>query len=155
MKIFNLKLDIHKVRYFFILSIIILLSIFLFSLILNTKTIIMTNSNYTKILKDSHANISKYVGKNIQTSGYIFRAKDFDDTQFVVARDMLINEKEANIVGFLCEYDNALDFEDNVWVEIYGTIFLGDYYGAIPVIKVGTIKRITTPENIFVYPPKK
>ena len=154
MKIFNIKLDIHKIRYIFIFLIILLLTIFLFSIIINTKTIIMTNTNYTKILKDSHANISKYVGRNIQTTGYIFRAKDFEEDQFVVARDMLINEKEANIVGFLCKYDKASDFEDNIWVEIYGTIFLGDYYGAIPIIKVGTIKRITTPENIFVYPPK-
>ena len=43
MKIFNIKLDIHKIRYIFIFLIILLFTIFLFSIIINTKTIIMTN----------------------------------------------------------------------------------------------------------------
>ena len=67
---------------------------------------------------------------------------------------MLENENEASIVGFLCEYNQANDFENNVWIEAHGTIALGDYYGPIPIIKIDTIKRITTPNNSLVYPPK-
>ena len=114
----------------------------------------MNNSNYTTILRDSHKDISKYLNKKIKATGYIFRSNNFNSNQFVVARDMLINDSEANIVGFLCEYPQATEFEDNVWVEISGTLTLGDYFGPIPIIKIDTIKRITTPEDIFVYPPK-
>lgn len=154
MKIFNIKLDIHKLSYILIGCIIFFLAIFLLFLFYNNTTIYMTNENYTTILKDSHENISKYVGKKIVTSGYIFRGKNFEKNNFVVARDMLINDTEANIVGFLCTYDKASDFEDNVWVEIQGTIAVGNYYGQLPIIKISTIKKITTPENTFVYPPK-
>lgn len=153
MKIFNIKLDIHKISYIFIVCMIILLAIFLIELLINNKTINMNTNNYTTILRDSHENISKYIGRKIITSGYIFRGKDFDNNKFVIARDMLISETEANIVGFLCEYEKAEDFDDNVWVEAQGTIALGDYYGPIPIIKINTIKRITTPNDTFVYPP--
>lgn len=154
MKIFNIKLDLHKISYIFIVAIIILLCIFLVSLFLQSKTIAMNNSNYTTILRDVHNDIPKYVGRKIITTGYIFRANDFDDNQFVVARDMLVSEDSANIVGFLCKYNQANNFENNVWVEICGTIVLGDYYGPMPVIEVSKIERITTPQNIFVLPPK-
>ncbi len=154
MKIFNIKLDIHKISYIFIIAIIILLCIFLISLFLKSKTITMNNSNYTTILRDVHNGIPKYVGRKIITTGYIFRANDFNDNQFVVARDMLISEDSANIVGFLCECNQANNFENNVWVEVSGTITLGDYYGPMPIIKVTHINRITTPQDIFVLPPK-
>lgn len=154
MKIFNIKLDIHKISYIFIIAIIILLCIFLVSLFLKSKTITMNNSNYTTILRDVHNDIPKYVGRKIITTGYVFRVNDFSNNQFVVARDMLISEDSANIVGFLCEYNQIKNFENNVWVKVWGTIALGDYYGRIPIIKVSKIERITTPQNIFVFPPK-
>lgn len=153
MKIFNIKINLRKLGYMFIFLIIILLFVFLIYLFSNNSTIYMNADNYTTILRDSHNEISKYVGKKIITSGYVFRGKDFKKEQFVIARDMLINESEANIVGFLCDYDYANEFENNVWVEVHGTIALGDYYGPIPIIKINTIKRITTPESTFVYPP--
>lgn len=155
MKIFNIKLDLHKLSYILIVCIIILLSIFLVSLFLNNQTIHMNSENYTTILRDSHENISGFVGKKITTSGYIFRGSNFEEDKFVIARDMLVNEDEASIVGFLCEYKQANDFENNIWVEAHGTIALGNYYGPIPIIKVDTIKRITTPNDSFVYPPRQ
>lgn len=58
------------------------------------------------------------------------------------------------LYGFLCEYDKALDFEDNVWVEINGVIVLGEYFGPLPMIKVNEIKKVTTPNEVFVKMPK-
>jgi len=113
----------------------------------------MNKDNFTNILRDSHENITKYTGKRITTSGYIFRNQNFSSNNFVIARDMLISENEANIVGFFCSYEFANDFENNEWVEATGTIVLGDYYGPIPMIQIDTIKKITTPNDIFVYPP--
>lgn len=154
MKIFNIKIDIHQISYIFIVCIIILLSIFLVNLFVKTQTIHMNSDNFTTILRDSHKDISSFVGKKIVTSGYIFRSSNFEDNKFVIARDMLVSDNESSIVGFLCEYSQANTFENNVWVEGYGTIALGDYYGPIPIIKIDAIKKITTPNNSFVYPPK-
>ena len=57
------------------------------------------------------------------------------------------------IVGFLCECDNAKDFNDNDWVELEGEITKGDYHGDIPIIKVTSIKKIDKPNDEIVYPP--
>ena len=144
---FNLKIFL-EITLFLLLFFIIIISIF------SHSTIHMNRQNYTSILRDSHERISQYIGKRITTSGYIFRAKDFSNKQFVSARDMFVSENETNIVGFLCQYDFAEELENNIWVEATGTIQLGDYYGPIPFILIDSIHPITTPNDIYVSPPK-
>ena len=150
MNYFNIKIDIPKIVGISTIIIILLLVIFK---VLNHSTIEMNNSNFTTILRESHNNLEKYLGKRIKTSGYIFRRSDFPYANFVIARDMLISENEANIVGFYCTYEFANEFENNQWVEATGTIILGDYFGPIPILKIDTIHKINTPNDIFVNPP--
>ena len=88
-------------------------------------------------------------------AGYVYRNYDFNDNEFVLARDMIIStDDESLIVGFLCDSKKAKDFENNTWVEITGEISKGYYHGDIPVIKIKKIKQIEKPnENVCVYPP--
>lgn len=156
MKIINFKLNIPKL--IAIISCILAVGFIIWALVrfLNFSSnndITMTNENYTNILKACHENIEQYIGKNIISTGYIFKAEDFNENEFVLARDMLINSSEAQIVGFMCNYKNAKDLEENSWVEIKGKIIKGVYHGELPIIEVKNIQKITTPENIFVYPP--
>lgn len=155
MKIINFK--INK-RILTAIVIIIFLAISLFALTkfldyASSERIIMNNENYTNILKECHENMDKYINKEIYTIGYIFRPADVKKDQFVIARDMLINQTEAQIVGFLAQYEKSEEFEDNIWVEVRGKIKKGNYHGEIPIIEIKSIKKITTPEDIFVYPP--
>lgn len=136
-----------------ILVILICFFILLFSKIFNT-TITMTPENYTNILKTFHDQPYKYERQKVKTSGYIFRAKDFKKNQFVIARDMLINQNDSQIVGFLCEYPEASEFLTNEWVSAEGNIYIGNYYGAMPILNLTKIKSITKPNCPFVYPPK-
>lgn len=115
----------------------------------------MTNENYTSILYDCNNNIENYLGLEVTLTGYIFRMDDFSDTQFVIARDMLINSTQAQIVGFLCTYENAKEFDDNLWVKATGVITKGNFNGQIPIVSIKTLKKITTPNDIFVYPPNQ
>lgn len=117
------------------------------------NAIVMTNENYTTILNECTSNIDNYLGTEITFTGYIYRMDDFSDTQFVVARDMLINSTQAQIVGFLCTYENAKEFADNLWVKATGTVTKGNFNGPIPIIHIKTLKKITTPNDVFVYPP--
>lgn len=67
---------------------------------------------------------------------------------------MIINsESQSLVVGFLCEYDNATNFSDGVWVKITGTIKKGDYHGEIPIIQITSIEETSKPKDEFVYPP--
>ena len=158
MKIFNIRFSWSK----FISFIIIIISIIFVILaitsftkqILSKNHIEITNLNYANILMESHDNIDDYIGKNITVIGYIFRLPDFGSNEFVIARDMLISETQSQIIGFLCNYNQINAFETNSWVKINGVIEKGHYFGEMPVIKVKAIKKVTTPNEIFVSPPQ-
>ena len=112
--------------------------------------------NYTNILKAVHDDPDSYIGMKVNFTGYIYRVLDFKDEQFVIARDMLINESKTQsvVVGFLCEYKNANDFANGTWVNITGTIEMGKYHNEqIPFINVTDMKVTTEPDNSFVMPP--
>lgn len=115
----------------------------------------LTAENYTNILKSVHDDVSSYVGKKICFTGYVYRALDFKDTEFVLARDMIISsDMQTLIVGFLCDSKNAKDFANDSWVELTGEITEGSYHGNMPIIKVKEIKQIEKPkEDIYAFPP--
>ena len=70
--------------------------------------------NYTNILKAVHDDLDSYVGLKIKFVGYVYRIIDFKENQFVLARDMLINEEQTQsvVVGFFCEYKDTNKFKD-------------------------------------------
>lgn len=111
--------------------------------------------NYTNVLKEVHENMDKYIGKKICFTGYVYRLSDFDNNQFVLARDMIISsDMQTLVVGFLCDCKKAKDYDNNSWIEITGTITKGAYHGDIPVIKIESIKKVDKPQdNIYVFPP--
>lgn len=159
MKIFNIKLSLSK-----ILSILIILISILFIVlaiasftkqILANNYIEITNTNYTDILTDSYDNIDKYIGKNISIVGYVFRLENFSQNEFVIARDMLVDNNHSQVVGFLCNYNQISQYETNSWVKINGVIEKGHYFGEIPIVRVKSIKKVTTPNEIFVTPPSQ
>ena len=117
MKIINIKFN-FKLLIITLCFIIIILSAIFLKQTFKTSYLFMNNENYTSILKEVHDNIDDYIDKKIISTGYIFRASDFNNTQFVVARDMIVSENDYRIVGFLCEYDEINNFENNSWVKI-------------------------------------
>lgn len=114
----------------------------------------ISTDNYTNILKSVHDNIDEYIGQKITFIGYVYRVYDFNETQFVLARNMIISsDNQSVVVGFLCNYKDANNFGDNTWVNITGKITKGDYHGDIPVIEITEIKACDKPADEFVYPP--
>lgn len=112
--------------------------------------------NYTNILKAIHDEPDSYIGKKINITGYVYRVIDFKENQFVIARDMFINQSKTQsvVVGFLCEYGEIKNFQDGTWVNITGTVEMGKYHNEqIPFIDVTDLKESTEPENSFVMPP--
>lgn len=112
------------------------------------------SSNYSNILKEVHENLDKHIGQKIRFTGFVYRLYDFEENQFVLARQMIVSsDYQAVVVGFLCEMTNANKYQDGCWVEIEGEITKGDYHGEIPVIKIESIKEAKTPSDEYVYPP--
>jgi len=175
MFIFNFKIDGNKFsKVLFIIMIFIIIVIFGFGVyniffkdktnnnlvkvsdeIKSNEVFEITSSNYTNILKVTNENIDDYVGCKIHFTGYVYRLLDFEENQFVLARDMVVsnNEDQALVVGFLSTYENARDFEDGTWVEVKGEIIKGELHGEIPIIKVTSMNKVDKPEDEFVFPP--
>ncbi|MCI8412220.1 MAG: hypothetical protein HFJ40_07355 [Clostridia bacterium] len=171
MFVYNIKINGSK-TFKIIFSCMIILLIFIILMVMlkifkgasnseNNSTCMPKNNiakidskNYTNILKVVHENIDTYVGKKINFTGYVYRVLDLNENQFVLSRDMVISsDYQSVIVGFLCEYNKAKDFEDNTWVEVTGEITKGDYHGDMPIIKVTDIKKVDKPNEEYVYPP--
>lgn len=113
--------------------------------------------NYTNILQAVHDNPDSYLGMNVKFTGYIYRLLDFEEEQFVIARDMFINASKTQsvVVGFLCQYKDAEYYEDGTWVNITGIIEIGKYHNQeIPVIKITNLQETEKPEDAFVNPPE-
>ena len=71
----------------------------------------LKSNQYTNVLKAVHENIDDYIGKKITFVGYIYRINYLQANQFVLARNMIINQaNQTVVVGFLSEYDNINNF---------------------------------------------
>lgn len=176
MLLYNFKLNGSRlIKFLFVVMLLIILAIFsigvyniffkekietdteikLTDTIESNKVFEITPENYTNILQAVTNDIDSYVGCKIHFTGYIYRLIDFNEKEFVLARDMLINENTSQslVVGFLCTYDTAYEFKDDTWVDITGTIVKGEYYGDIAQIKVDNMFECKEPENKFVCAP--
>lgn len=169
MFVYNLKINGTKAFRTIIISIVIIaliilcVSIYNFyykskfilndSLPSNSVATIEANE-YTSILKQVYDDIDTYIGQSINFTGYVYKINDFNDSEFVLARDMLINsDSQTVVVGFLCSYDKAKDFKAGTWVNVTGEIIKGYYHNEIPVIDITKIEETNEPEDAFVYPP--
>ena len=169
MFIYNLKINGTKAFRIIVISIILIallvLSVSIYSFYYKSKFLLndslpsntvanINSNNYTNILKEVYDDIDTYVGQTINFTGYVYKTKDFNDTEFVLARDMLINsDSQSVVVGFLCNYDDAKNLKEGTWVNITGQIIKGYFHDEIPVIDINRIEEIAKPEKEYVYPP--
>lgn len=167
MFIYNLKMDKKAITSIFIaFSLLIISSIILFSIYViffkNDSTCIaskneilnLNETNYTNILKAANEDIESFVGLKVRITGYVYRLIDFDNTQFVVARDMKFGkDSQSLVVGFLCESKDASKFSDGTWVEVVGKIKKGRFNDELAVLDIISIKSTNIPANIYVNPP--
>lgn len=108
----------------------------------------LTPENYTNILKAVHNDIDTYVGQKISFSGYVYRVTGINENQFILARDMDVGNNQTVVVGFLCSYDKASDFETYTWVNITGEIIKGSFNKVdMPILKITNIEKINKPSN--------
>ena len=169
MFVYNLKVNGNVIFRSIIISILIIslviLSISVYNFYYKSKFIINDSlpsnsianieaNQYTSILKQVYDDVDTYVGQSINFTGYVYKLYDFKDSQFVLARDMVINsDSQTVVVGFLCSYDKAKEFKEGTWVNVTGTIIKGYFHDEIPVIDITKMEETQKPEDSYVYPP--
>lgn len=128
MFIYNFKFNLNfLLKMCLIMLLLIVLSLVVFSLYklfyvnnsLNNSIYALTSENYTNVLKAVHNDLDTYVGQQISFSGYVYRVSDFENSQFVLARNMVISSDfQTLVVGFLCNSSSASLYADGTWVHI-------------------------------------
>lgn len=169
MFVYNLKVNGNTIFRCIIISIIIIslviLSFSIYNFYYKSKFVLddslpsnsvanIEANEYTSILKQVYDDIDTYVGQSINFTGYVYKVYGLKDTEFVLARDMLINsDSQTVVVGFLCSYDKAKDFKEGTWVNVTGEIIKGYFHNEIPVIDITKMEETQKPEDTYVYPP--
>lgn len=122
----------------------------------DNKTMVKQD-NFVATLDQINQNPDRFVGKDIELEGFVFRDKGFQQNRFVTARFMIsCCTADAQVVGLLCQYENISQYKTDTWVKISGKIKKIEFNGEqIPAVKVENIKTIDSPSNAqdgYVYP---
>ncbi|WP_416149627.1 TIGR03943 family putative permease subunit [Salipaludibacillus sp. HK11] len=122
--------------------------------LLKDDKVIVTETNYLDVMTVFDLYLDKFIGKEVELIGFVYRESDFDSNQIVAARfAMTCCTADAGVYGTLVESDNVTQFEDDSWISATGVIDEGDYHGqVIPVITNATITEIEEPNSPYVYP---
>lgn len=158
MFVVNFKLDFKKIVIFCVVVALFIATIIEFGTGENVNTVNsnisnydfdFNDENYISNLKTIHENIDENLGKTVHLTGFVYKMDDFKENYIVCGRNT-IADSEDKVAGILCDYKDANKLNENEWIEITGVISKGEYNGIMPIIKIGTIKKITAPANTFV-----
>ncbi len=123
------------------------------------KIIDMSNEEFLKNYENIYGNPHNYVGRVINMKGFIYKQEGLSKNEFILSR-ILISccAADAQLVGLLCDYSEAMVFAEGAWINIVGTLAEGEYedyksgeVSIIPVIKVSKIEEINKQDNEYIY----
>ncbi|TYQ12700.1 UNVERIFIED_CONTAM: putative membrane protein [Acetivibrio alkalicellulosi] len=117
-------------------------------------TILMNDDSFMYWYEELYINQKRYIGREIEVIGFVFRMDDFNQSEFVPARFMMVCcAADMQPGGFLSRYENASQFADNSWVKVVGTIEQTVFRNqSMPVIIAHTVEQVEKPEMEYVYP---
>ena len=120
---------------------------------LEMETIQFTEKNYIAMTTILDQNPEKFVGKKVEILGFIFREHDFDEDQFVIARfGLSCCVADASVFGTLASFPDAMNYGDDKWVILEGTLTTTSYQDwTLPSIVVSGIEVVEQPETPYVY----
>lgn len=122
--------------------------------ILTDPVIQVTDQNYLDIMTLLDLHLERFIGKEIETTGFVFREQDFPDNRLVVARfSMTCCTADAGVYGTLIEVEDAYLYELDTWLRVRGTIHKTEYHGyELPIIHLREVTVVAEPDSPYVYP---
>ncbi|WP_209123318.1 TIGR03943 family protein [Alkalihalobacillus sp. BA299] len=120
----------------------------------NEQRIIVTDENYLDIMTVLDLHMEQFLGKEIVTTGFVYREPELAENQMVVARfAMTCCVADSAVYGTLIETDLASEYENDTWVHVSGTLDKTEYNGyPIPLLHLREITVIDEPEQPYVFP---
>ena len=115
--------------------------------------IMMDTSLYNLYYEEISKDLNKYIGKTVQLSGFVYKEEGFSDNQLVISRFLVTHSPDdADIVGFLSEFNEASTLSEDTWIEATGILEKTNYNGSeLPQLKITSWKKIDEPDESYVW----
>lgn len=110
--------------------------------------------NFVFSLDEIIANTDKYVGKEIEITGFVYKNETIKENEFIVGRFMMVCcAADIQIAGIRCENSNLESYDNDTWIKVKGKIKKDTYEGTVdPVIVVEHMEKDINPDTSYVYP---
>jgi len=123
-------------------------------LIVSGDTIIVSDDNFYNWYSSLNHDIEKYVGKNIELRGFVYKDNVAEKNEFIAARLMMTCcAADIQPIGFLCKFDKAQDLKKGRYVKVTGKVEMikqKKYTEAI--INVSDMEMTDAPDQAYIYP---
>jgi putative membrane protein len=114
----------------------------------------ITPKNFVFSLDEILDNPDKYIGLEIEITGFVYKDKTLKENEFIVGRFMMVCcVADLQIAGLSSEFTNLEAYPNDTWIQIKGKIKNDTSNGtANPVIVVEHMEKDLNPDTSYVYP---
>jgi len=114
----------------------------------------VNSKNFVFSLDEILDNPDKYVGREIEITGFVYKDKTLKENEFIVGRFIMVCcAADLQIAGLGCEGTSLEDYPNDTWIKIKGKIKNDTSDGtADPVIVVEHMEKDLNPDTSYVYP---
>jgi putative membrane protein len=121
--------------------------------LLNNDKIEVTDPEYSKIISTVEMNLEKFVGKEIELTGFVYREPDYKQDQMAISRfTVSCCVADVQVMGTLATGEIAKQLKNDEWVKVTGIIEKGERNGqTLPSIQIKNLEKIEAPSDPYIY----
>ncbi|GAA3411071.1 TIGR03943 family putative permease subunit [Paenibacillus hodogayensis] len=116
--------------------------------------IVVRDTGFMEVLTAVDLFLDRYIGKEMEITGFVYREPDMKPGQFVVSRlAMMCCSADSSPYGVLVESSLGQKLEKDAWVQITGKLSKTTYKdNEIMKLDATGVKTVQAPESPYVYP---
>jgi len=118
------------------------------------NTINITASNFVFSLCEILDHPDKYIGYDVNITGFVYRDNGFKENEFVIGRYIMVCcAADMQVTGIICTSNEAENYDNDTWIKITGRLTKEKYEDIEKVsIVVDNIEKDMNPDKSYVYP---
>lgn len=122
--------------------------------LLKKEKITVTSEHYLDAMSVLNIYLDQFKGKQIETTGFVYREEGMKDDQAVIARfSMNCCSADAVVYGTIVEGDQVSKLQIDTWYTVTGVIDETEFnHVRLPLVKVESLKKIEPLKDPYVYP---
>lgn len=121
---------------------------------ISENTINITASNFVFSLCEILDDPDKYIGYDVNITGFVYKDDGFKENEFVIGRYIMVCcAADMQVTGIICTSNEAKNYDNDTWIKIKGKLTKEKYKDIEQVvIAVYNIEEDKNPDTSYVYP---